>query len=241
MKMEKLKIAKDDSIPTLKADGSNYVRWRSSYLGFYCCQIDTVMKIATTANEIDPSSEEKKMLTATIFKSIHADLRSVYVLNKDMLEDGYLLWTALETRFGDSDQAQKDLEAFLSFKQGSLSLRRFLTEYDNLRQRIGKAKLASLMNEDQLIRHLHRALSATARALFPHGVAKFDDVIRIMIANSLLQNDQGTPVALAASKTGVIRCYKCGQLGHHRRECTNELKCFNCNGTGHISKNCPKA
>ena len=47
--MDKLKIAKDKAIPELSEDGSNY-EWRSSYVAFYCAQIDTVMHIAKNSD-----------------------------------------------------------------------------------------------------------------------------------------------------------------------------------------------
>ena len=78
--MEKVKIAKDEAVPQLKEDGTNYELWRSSYLAYYCCQMEVVMAIAS-----DPSvkpqkiaTEEEKMLTTSIFKSIHPRLRVVY-------------------------------------------------------------------------------------------------------------------------------------------------------------------
>ena len=66
--MEKVKIAKDEAVPQLKEDGTNYELWRSSYLAYYCCQMEVVMATAH-----DPSvkpqkiaTEEEKMTTTTV-------------------------------------------------------------------------------------------------------------------------------------------------------------------------------
>ena len=70
------------------------------------------MPLGLPTSKLKPDPTEKKMLTS-IFKSIYIDLRSEYVLNKEMLEDRYVLWTAPETRFGDCGQEQTGLKAFL--------------------------------------------------------------------------------------------------------------------------------
>ena len=79
--MEKLKLAKGNVIPHLKEDGSNYQEWRSSYVAFYCTQINTVMEIAKQS-DLKPETidmEDAKMMTLTIFECIHQNLRVVYV------------------------------------------------------------------------------------------------------------------------------------------------------------------
>ena len=166
--MEKVKIAKDEAVPQLKEDGSNYELWRSSYLAYYCCQMEVVMAIAS-----DPSvkpqkigTEEEKMLTTTIFKSIHPRLRVVYINQKDLLKNGYKLWEALEERFQALDQQEQDMEKFLTAKQGNRPLHKFVVEYDNLRRKLGMC-LSKIMDEAAMIRHLHRALSPLSQTLFP--------------------------------------------------------------------------
>ena len=159
--MEKVKIAKDDAVPLLKQDGSNYELWRASYLAYYCCQLNVVMAIAREPNVKQEKIEEdeKKMMTTTIFRSIHQTLRMVYIQQKAILEDGYLLWKTLEERFLAVDQEQRDLERFMGFKQGNRPLGRFVMEYDNLRRKLEGSSLNNVMSEQAMIRHLHRALS----------------------------------------------------------------------------------
>lgn len=246
--MEKVKIAKDEAVPQLKEDGSNYELWRSSYLAYYCCQMEVVMAIAS-----DPSvkpqkigTEEEKMLTTTIFKSIHPRLRVVYINQKDLLKNGYKLWEALEERFQALDQQEQDMEKFLTAKQGNRPLHKFVVEYDNLRRKLGMDCLSKIMDEAAMIRHLHRALSPLSQTLFPHGLLKIDEVVRRLQENARLCGDleERNPMhtALANQRTPrTPRCFKCGQQGHVREKCPNPLKCFKCNGTGHISRSCPKA
>ena len=84
--MDKLKIAKDKAIPELSEDGSNYEHWRSSYVAFYCAQIDTVMQIARNSDvQLESiNADDAKMMTLTIFQCIHQNLRLVYVGQQDL-------------------------------------------------------------------------------------------------------------------------------------------------------------
>ena len=106
--MEKLKLAKGNAIPHLMEDGSNYQEWRSSYVAFYCTQINTVMEIAKQS-DLKPETidmEDAKMMTLTIFECIHQNLRVVYVGQRDLLQKGYKLWRTLELRFHTVNQVQ---------------------------------------------------------------------------------------------------------------------------------------
>ncbi|XP_020231057.1 uncharacterized protein LOC109811672 [Cajanus cajan] len=41
--------------------------------------------------------------------------------------------------------------------------------------------------------------------------------------------------------TPLVRCWKCGRVGHNQSECSDkEVTCFNCRGKGHISTHCPE-
>ena len=88
------------------------LRWRSSYVAFYCPQFDTVMHIAKIADVKfeDINAGDAKMMTLTIFQCIHQNLRVVYVGQQDPLANGHTLWTTLELRFQTVDQVARRKE-----------------------------------------------------------------------------------------------------------------------------------
>ena len=112
--MDKLKIAKDKAIPELSEDGFNYEHWRSSYVAFYCGQIDTVMHIARKSDVKleNINADDAKMMTLTIFQCIHQNLRLENVGQQDLLANGYKLWKTLELRFQTVDQVARDIQRF---------------------------------------------------------------------------------------------------------------------------------
>ncbi len=238
--MTKITYAKENDIPVLKFDGSNYGDWKASFLGFYCGQLDVVMEIAT--DEIpkdDDHVDERKALVTAIFKSIDSNLRKTLVTMKQVLRDGYKMWCMLEDRF-DRHCFQLDVEEFMGLKQGSKRLSKFIATYEGLRMRIGEKRIKELFpNDKDQINHLRRSLNITSINRFPHGEQNYAEVIKILLDYTDIEQDyENGSNALAARK--VMRCYRCGEEGHHIRNCKNKLKCFRCNGTGHISKDCPK-
>ena len=44
-----------------------------------------------------------------------------------------------------------------------------------------------------------------------------------------------------ARECSIIRCHKCGEEGHHIKECPNEVLCSICGANGHSYRKCPKS
>lgn len=236
--MKDLKFAKKEDIPLLEPNGSNYGQWKASFLGFYSGQSEHVMRLALGENVKTDEKDDQLTMSTIVMKSICPELRQVYVLRPDLLNNGFELFEELKLRFEDDEEEMKDLEIFLSMKQGNSHLGEYLAEYTNMFHK-RRSQIQKIMNDDNLTEHLERSLNDRCQGLFPYGARNFEETVKILRRKAKKQSTQRPARTAFIAKKKKI-CYKCGSQDHMRRECPHEeVRCFKCKKFGHIAASCP--
>lgn len=229
VKMPKVKIE-----PKLSGQ-KNYMHWKLMMTG--------QMQATNIISAIERRRDEKDQMNLYAMDFIMRSIEGVMVPHIMETKTAYEAWNKLEEYC--APKAASEIRR-LRMELARVELRND-NKIDDYIGRIKRLRLelsnqGVLLDDGEIISYMLAGLGSryeTLAQIIESGEPNFDLACSKIRMLAIKYGETKPDVEKALMIKKMIKCFKCGKIGHKSNICKSEVKCFKCNKTGHISPKCP--